>query len=178
MIPSPPLENPFQRPTLKHAQPLMLMNHENTPMAHHNAGPPTQDQYHHNHHFPTHHLPNPHQFYQHRRRFSAGGGPQHYHMTHVNPHHPHNIGGGGMGAGRPSLNRARMTEQEMKHERRRVLKHSAATDSVVSTDSTQSGEQEVGVWDYERLNSTIWNISEPNAVDRCESRRVPGSSRY
>lgn len=184
MIPSPPLENPFQHRPLPTTS--IPSNHSMSP----HPSDPYQSSHHNNHYqmdpYPHHprHLSNPHQYHQHRRQFDSprhfsggggGGGPSHYHMnthhpnTHYNPNHV--IGGGG-GGGRGNSTRLiirygssppkivgsktmvsnntggigpihrHQPPEAPTHIPHRTVKHSAGTDSVESTESTQSGERE------------------------------------
>ncbi|CCD69521.1 RNase NYN domain-containing protein [Caenorhabditis elegans] len=134
--PSPPLENPFHRQTCTVPSNTNIHND-------HGPGQAPPDPYQ-PHGHPAHHIPNPHQLHhQHRRRYSS---PRRFHGNHQPRRNPSStrlvirygssppevVGRGGVDGG---------GHQQQHQHQRRTSKHSATTDSVESTASTQSGER-------------------------------------
>uniref|UniRef100_A0A1I7ULV4 RNase_Zc3h12a domain-containing protein n=1 Tax=Caenorhabditis tropicalis TaxID=1561998 RepID=A0A1I7ULV4_9PELO len=168
--PSPPLENPFNRPSsagaISRTPSNTSMNEQYHPLSHHpHHHPPPLP--HHQHyqmdpypHHPSHHLSYPHQFHQQRRRFSSprNYGPSFYH--HPNHHHQTAMQhrnnstrliiryGTSPQRGPPrhdyggGMGGGRVHFHEQPDIPHRTPKYSATIDSVESTDSTQSGERE------------------------------------
>lgn len=147
MIPSPPLENPFQRSSSSSEQ-----HHHHQ----HQASPSDLsvniDSFPPHYQEPSHHIQNPNHFHHRRPPSRRFGGPQHYHMGgQAGPgqhsqhyHHPnsgrptrHIIRYGTSPPRAPGRHGGRQRIQRMDH-----LKHSDTTESVGSMDSTQSGEFE------------------------------------